>query len=160
MQGNAEVIDVLNEVLTAELTAINQYFVHAKMCSNWGYNRLAHHIRDESIDEMRHAEELIDRVLYLDGVPNLQRLYALRVGEDVVEQFNNDLAVEREAVDRLRRGIALCNEVADHGTRQLFEKILVAEEEHIDWLETQLTTIEQIGVQNYLSEQLGEHPSH
>ena len=159
MQGNPEVIEILNEVLTSELTAVNQYFIHAKMCQDWGYNRLAHHVREESIDEMRHAEDLIDRILYLDGFPNLQRLFALRVGENVLEQFQNDLQVEVEAVERLRRGIKISQEAADHGTRTLFEKILVAEEEHIDWLETQLTTIEQIGLQNYLAEQLGEHQS-
>lgn len=159
MQGNPDVIEILNEVLTSELTAVNQYFVHAKMCQNWGFNRLAHHIREESIDEMRHAETLIDRILYLEGVPNLQRLWSLRVGEDVPEQFRNDLQVEREAVERLTRGIALCLEVGDHGSRQILEDILVAEEEHIDWLETQLFSIETIGLENYLAEQLGEHRS-
>jgi bacterioferritin len=154
MQGNAEIIELLNEVLTSELTAINQYFIHAKMCQNWGYGKLAHHIRDESIDEMKHAEILIDRILFLDGVPNLQRLSALRVGENVEEQFRNDLAVEYEAVERLNRGIAACVAAADNGTRHLFEEILVAEEEHADWLETQLTAIEQVGLQNYLAEQL------
>jgi len=155
MQGNAEIIELLNEVLTSELTAINQYFIHAKMCSNWGYGRLADHIRDESIDEMKHAEILIDRILFLEGVPNLQRLSALRVGENVEEQFRNDLAVEYEAVERLNRGIAACVAAADNGSRHLLEEILVSEEEHADWLETQLTSIEQVGLQNYLSEQLG-----
>lgn len=159
MQGKPEVIEILNEVLTSELTAVNQYFIHAKMCQDWGFNRLAEYIRHESIDEMRHAETIIERILYLDGVPNLQRLFALRVGENVPEQFHNDLAVEREAVERLARGIKLCNELVDHGTRTIFESILVAEEEHIDWLETQLSTIESIGLENYLSEQLGEHNS-
>lgn len=154
MQGNAEIIELLNEVLTSELTAINQYFIHAKMCSNWGYPRLAEHIRDESIDEMKHAEILIDRILYLDGVPNLQRLSALRVGENVEEQFRNDLAVEVEAVERLNRGIAACVAAGDNGSRALLEGILTSEEDHADWLETQLSAIEQVGLQNYLSEQL------
>lgn len=154
MQGNADVIQLLNEVLTAELTAINQYFVHAKMCANWGYGKLADYIRHESIDEMKHAEILIDRILFLEGVPNLQRMSALRVGESVEEQFRNDLAVEYEAVERLNRGIAACVAAGDNGSRSLLEDILVSEEEHADWLETQLTAIEQIGLQNYLSEQL------
>ncbi|HNI35248.1 MAG TPA: bacterioferritin [Microthrixaceae bacterium] len=154
MQGNPEIIELLNEVLTSELTAVNQYFIHAKMCSNWGYPRLAEHIRDESIDEMKHAEILIDRILYLDGVPNLQRLSALRVGENVEEQFRNDLAVEVEAVERLNRGIAACVAAGDNGSRALLEGILTSEEDHADWLETQLSAIEQVGLQNYLSEQL------
>lgn len=154
MQGNPEVIELLNEVLTAELTAVNQYFIHAKMCSNWGFTKLADYVRHESIDEMKHAEALIDRILYLDGVPNLQRLSALRVGETVPEQFRNDLAVEVEAVARLNRGIAACVAAGDGGSRHLLEEILVSEEEHADWLETQLSAIETIGLENYLSEQL------
>ncbi len=154
MQANPEIIELLNEVLTSELTAVNQYFIHAKMCSNWGYPRLAEHIRDESIDEMKHAEILIDRILYLDGVPNLQRLSALRVGENVEEQFRNDLAVEVEAVERLNRGIAACVAAGDNGSRALLEGILTSEEDHADWLETQLSAIEQVGLQNYRSEQL------
>lgn len=155
MQGSPEIIEALNDVLTAELTAINQYFVHAKMCANWGYNRLADFIRHESIDEMKHAELLIDRILFLDGVPNLQRLGALRVGETVPEQFQNDLAVEYEAVSRLNAGIELCVARSDNGTRALFESILVAEEEHADWLETQIAALAAVGEQNYLAEQLG-----
>lgn len=155
MRGNDEIIELLNEVLTAELTAVNQYFIHAKMCDNWGYGRLAAHIRHESIDEMRHAETLIERILFFEGVPNLQRLGALRVGEDVPEQFRNDLAVEYEAVERLNRGIAACVAAGDNGTRHLLEEILVAEEEHADWLETQLAAIETVGLQLYLAEQLG-----
>ncbi len=115
MKGNAEVLEVLNEVLTGELTAVNQYFVHAKMCDNWGYRRIATHTRDESIDEMKHAERLVERILYLDGVPNLQRLFPLKVGETVVEQFTNDLAVEVAALERLHRGIALAIESTDVG---------------------------------------------
>lgn len=155
MQGNPEIVELLNDVLTAELTAVNQYFVHAKMCSNWGYGKLAGHVRDESIDEMKHAERLIERILYLDGVPNLQRLFPLRVGEDVVEQFRNDLDVEYAAVERLNRGIEAAVAASDNGTRALLEEILVAEEEHVDWLETQLEAIRQLGEVAYLAEQLG-----
>ena len=155
MQGNPEIIELLNDVITAELTAINQYFVHAKMCDNWGYKRLAEHIRAESIDEMRHAEALVERVLYFDGFPNLQRLNPLRVGESVEEQFRNDLDLEYVAVERLNNGIAAAVAAGDNGTRHLLEEILVSEEEHIDWLETQLTAIEQDGLQQYLAEQLG-----
>ena len=154
MQGNPEIVELLNDVLTSELTAINQYFIHAKMCSNWGYDRLAEHIRDESIDEMKHAELLIDRVLYFDGVPNLQRLSPLRVGETVPEQMRNDLELEKEAVLRLNRGIEACVAASDNGTRALLEGILVSEEEHADWLETQLHAIDALGEVAYLAEQL------
>jgi bacterioferritin len=155
MQGDARIIELLNEVLTGELTAINQYFVHAKMCSNWGYSKLGDHIRDESIDEMKHAERLVDRVLYFDGFPNLQRLSPLRVGETVEEQFASDLQLEYAAVERLNQGVALCVAKGDTGTRELLAEILVSEEEHIDWLETQQETIRQIGIENYLAQQLG-----
>jgi bacterioferritin len=154
MRGDDEIIELLNEVLTAELTAINQYFIHAKMCHHWGYERLAEHIRDESIDEMKHAEALMDRVLYFDGVPNMQRLFPLRVGETVAEQFEADLQVEYAAVERLNRGIALCVAKGDNGTRELLAGLLTAEEEHIDWLETQQATIRQIGYERYLAQQL------
>jgi len=154
VQGNPEIIELLNEVLTAELTAINQYFVHAKMCGNWGFGRLADHTRAESIDEMRHAEALVERILYFDGIPNLQRLSPLRVGETVEEQFRNDLELERTAIERLNRGIAAAVTAGDNGTRHLLEEILVSEEEHADWLETQLTAIDQVGLQQYLAEQL------
>ena len=156
MRGDGDIIELLNEVLTAELTAINQYFIHAKMCDNWGYDRLASHGRDESIDEMKHAEQLIERILYFDGVPNLQRLYTVRVGEDVPEQFQLDLELEYAAVERLNRGIALAVERGDNGTRELLADILVSEEDHIDWLETQQETIRQIGLERYLAEQLHE----
>ena len=154
MKGNDDVLTILNEVLTGELTAINQYFVHAKMCDNWGYQRIASHTRDESIDEMKHAERIVERILFLEGVPNLQRLGPLKVGESVVEQFRNDLAVEIEALERLHRGIALAIEKTDVGTREMLADILVDEEEHVDWLETQLETIAQIGVEHYLAQQL------
>ena len=154
MRGHDEVIELLNDVLTGELTAINQYFLHAKMCENWGYKRLAAHVRDESIDEMKHAETLTDRILYLEGIPNLQRLFPLRIGETVPEQLGNDLAVEMAALQRLNDGIALCTRLGDNGTRELLEDILVEEENHVDWLETQLETIRQIGVEHYLAQQM------
>ena len=156
MHGDPRIIEALNDVLTAELTAVNQYFIHAKMSSNWGYLRRGAHVRDESIDEMRHAERIIDRVLYFDGTPNMQRLFPVRVGETVAEQLELDLAVEHEAVPRLNRAIELCVEVGDNGTRELLADILASEEEHVDWLETQLETIRQIGLELYLSQQLQE----
>jgi bacterioferritin len=155
VQANPEILELLNEVLTAELTAVNQYFVHAKMCGDWGYGRLEDHVRAESIDEMRHAERLVERILYLDGVPNLQRLLPLRVGETVAEQFRNDLELEYAAVERLNRGIAAAVAAGDNGTRVLLEEILTSEEEHIDWLETQLEAMRQVGEAAYLAEQLG-----
>lgn len=154
MQGDPELIELLNEVLTAELTAINQYFIHAKMCENWGYQRLARKVQDESIDEMKDAEELIERILYLDGVPNLQRLGTVTVGETVPEQFALDLVVEKNAVERYNRGIALAVAKGDNGTRELLEERLKGEESHADWLESQLTLIDQVGVENYLSQQI------
>lgn len=154
MKGNAQVIALLNDVLTAELTAVNQYFIHARMCENWGYQRLWKKIRAESIDEMKHADLLIKRILFLEGVPNLQRYGKINVGEDVKEQFTVDLAVEHEAILRLNAGIELCRSVGDNGTRELLEDILVSEEEHADWLETQLSLLEQVGAQNYLAEQM------
>jgi bacterioferritin len=154
MQGDAAIIELLNEVLTAELTAINQYFIHAKMCDNWGYQRLAEHGRAESIDEMKHADVIIDRILYFDGVPNMQRLFPVRVGETVAEQFQLDVELEYAAVERLNRGIALAVEKGDHGTRELLAGILVSEEDHIDWLETQQESVRQIGIERYLGHQL------
>jgi bacterioferritin len=154
MQGHPTIIEVLNEVLTAELTAINQYFIHAKMCESWGFDRLAEKIREESIDEMKDAEAVIDRILYLEGVPNLQRLGSVMVGETVPEQFELDLAVEVAAVERYNRGIALAAEHGDNGTRGLFERRLVGEEHHADWLETQIALIRQVGVENYLAAQI------
>ena len=154
MQGDADIIELLNDVLTAELTAINQYFIHSKMCESWGYQRLADHGRDESIDEMKHADVIIERILYFDGVPNMQRLSPLKVGETVPEQMNNDLDLEKEAVVRLNRGIEACVAASDNGTRHLLEEILVSEEEHADWLETQLHAIAALGEVAYLAEQL------
>src|SRR5262245_59808915 len=135
MNGHPEVIELLNEVLTAELTSINQYFVDSKMLDNWGYERLSKHYYDESIDEMKDADGLIERILYLEGVPNLQRLGNVRVGESPVEKFELALSLERESIDRLNRGIALCTSHNDNGTRDLLESILEGEEEHADWLE-------------------------
>jgi bacterioferritin len=154
MRGHSDIIEILNEVLTAELTAVNQYFLHAKMCENWGFHRLAEYTKHESIDEMRHAERVTDRILYFDGVPNYQRYFPLRIGETVPEQFEADLALEHQAIERLNRGVARAVELGDNGTRELLAEILVSEEEHADWLETQLETISQIGVENYLAQQL------
>jgi bacterioferritin len=154
MQGSPAVIEVLNELLTAELTVINQYFIHAKMCENWGYERLAAKVREESIDEMRDAETLIDRILYLEGTPNLQRLNPVGVGETVPEQFELDLDQERAAVERYNRAIALAVEHADNGTREILEGLLRGEEDHADWLESQLELIRQVGLENYLAQQL------
>ena len=155
MQGNEAVLEFLNEVLTAELTAINQYFIDSKMMASWGYQRLADKVRADSIDEMTDAEKLIDRILYLDGVPNLQRLGSVRVGESVPEKLRLALDVETEAIERLNRGIALCTDVGDHGSREVAETILAGEEEHADWLETQLELIRQVGEANYLAQQIG-----
>jgi bacterioferritin len=155
MQGNEAVLEFLNDVLTAELTAINQYFIDSKMMANWGYQRLADKVRADSIDEMGDAEKLIDRILYLDGVPNLQRLGSVRVGETVPEKLRLALQVETEAIARLNRGIALCTELGDHGSREVAETILAGEEEHADWLETQLELIRQIGEAHYLAQQMG-----
>jgi bacterioferritin len=154
MRGDPQVIEVLNEVLTAELTAINQYFIHSRMCANWGYERLAKKKREESIDEMKDADELIERILYLDGVPNIQRLNPVRVGEDAVEQHKLDLALETEAIARLNRGIALATDKGDNGTRELLEKILHGEEESADWLESQLHLVEELGKDHYLAQQI------
>ena len=155
MQSDEEIIEVLNEVLTAELTAINQYFVDAKMCADWGYGRLAERMKEDSIDEMRDADALIERILYLDGVPNLQRLGAVKVGETAPEKLRLALDLERDAIARLNLGVALVSEKGDHGTRQLLESILKGEEEHADWLETQLELISQIGEALYLAQQVG-----
>ena len=154
MKGTKEVIDLLNEVLAGELVAINQYFLHAKMCKNWGYMALADVIRKESIDEMRHAESLVDRILFLEGLPNLQRLDKLHVGQTVPEQMKSDLELEYRAVKRLNDGLALCREKGDHTSEELLRKILVAEEEHVDWIETQLGLIDKLGENAYLAEQL------
>jgi len=154
VQGEPSIIELLNEVLTAELTAINQYFVDSKMCTNWGYERLGRRFHDESIDEMKDADELIGRILFLEGVPNLQRLATVRVGETVPEKLQLALDLEYESIERLNLGIAKCLELGDNGTRELLEQILEGEEDHADWLETQLGLIGQLGETNYLAQQL------
>jgi len=154
MKGDTQVLELLNEILTAELTAINQYFVHAKMCENWGYQRLAKKKREESIEEMKHADRIIDRVLFLEGVPNMQRLNPVRVGEDPVEQHRLDLDLEHAAVTRLNRAIAVCRERGDNGTREMLESILEGEEDSVDWLEAQLHIVGEIGKERYLAEQI------
>jgi bacterioferritin len=154
MRGDPAVIEVLNDVLTAELTAVNQYFIHHKMCEDWGYKRLAKQKYEESIGEMKDADEVIERILYLEGVPNMQRLNPVRVGEDPVEQHKLDLALETEAVKRLNAGIALCREKGDNGSRELLVRILTGEEEGVEWLEAQLHIVDEIGKERYLAEQI------
>ena len=155
MHGDERVIEVLNEVLTNELTATNQYYLHYAMQKNWGFTKLAQYTYDESIDEMKHADVLIHRILFLEGHPNLQRLGSVRIGEKVREQFAADMAIEIHAVQTLRRGIDISREANDTVTRLLFEDILSSEEEHIDYLETQLSLMETLGEQQYLSLQVG-----
>ncbi len=154
MRGNPDVIAALNDVLTAELTAINQYFIHHKMCENWGYEKLSKKKREESIDEMKDADRVIARILYFDGVPNMQRMNPVQVGEEPIEQHRLDLEVEVSAVERLNRGIALCREKGDNGSREILEDILSGEEESVDWLEAQLHIVDEIGKEAYLAEQI------
>ena len=154
MKGNDEVIQVLQDVLCAELTAVNQYFIHARMNENWGYKKLAAYVRKESIEEMRHAQELIDRILYFDGAPNMQKYMKIGVGKSVPEQFQNDLEVEYQAVARLNKGIEVARTQSDNGTRSLLEAMLKDEENHVDWLEAQLGMIKEMGVENYLAQQM------
>jgi len=154
MKGDPQIIDALNEVLTAELTAINQYFIHAKMNANWGYKQLAEEKHHESIDEMKDADRIIDRILYLEGVPNMQRYNPVRVGEDPVEQHTLDLALEVAAVERLNKAIALCRDKGDAGTRDILAEILKGEEHAVDHLEAQLHIIKEIGKERYLAEKL------
>jgi bacterioferritin len=151
MKGDAAVIKVLGEVLTAELTAINQYFVHSEMCENWKYAALAGRIKREAIDEMKHAEKLIERILYLDAVPNVQRYFPIKIGKDVKGMMESDVRVEYDAVERLNKGIAVCEAKGDAGSRELLTGILKDEEEHVDWLEAQLEQIRQMGIENYLA---------
>lgn len=154
MKGSPEVIKVLNEVLSAELTGINQYFIHAMMCANWRYKRLAEHARAESLEEMKHAQEVIERILYLDGRPNMEKYLKLNVGGSVPEQHRYDLSLEKDAVARLNRGVEACRSADDNGSRALLEKILRDEEEHVNWLEAQLQQIKDLGLQNYLAQQV------
>src|SRR4051812_17939185 len=154
MKSTEEILTLLNQLLTNELTAINQYFIHAKMCENWGYERLAAKIREESIDEMRHADLVITRILFLEGIPNLQALHKLRVGENVKEQLESDLQLEYSGIAFLNKGIELARAAHDNATEDLMTRILVSEEVHTDWIETQLELIRQVGEQNYLSQQI------
>jgi len=154
MKGDAKIITLLNDVLTGELTAVNQYFLHSRMCRNWGYARLSEHIYKESIDEMKHADQLIERVLFLEGLPNVQRLSKILVGQTVVEILKNDLEIEMTAIPLLNNGIRTCRDMGDNGSEDLLQQILVAEEGHVDWLESQLELVRQVGEQNYLSQQI------
>lgn len=156
MKGDPQVIEVLNRALTVELTAINQYFCQAKMCKNWGFLKLANKHYHESMGEMKHAEMLIDRILFLEGVPEIARYDVIRVGSDVKEQFENDLQLEMSGVNHYNQAIELCTRLKDNGSRELIAPILTESEEHVDWLETQLQLIEAVGLQNYLTEQIGE----
>ena len=158
MQGNPKVIDALNDGLTVELTAINQYFCQAKMCRNWAFNKLADKHYEESIGEMKHAEQLIDRIIFLEGVPEIARYDVIRVGSNVKEQFENDLALEMKGVQAYNAAVTLCAAEGDGGSRELFAKLLVESEGHVDWLESQLELIETLGLENYLVTQVGEHP--
>ncbi|MBK5292290.1 MAG: bacterioferritin [Acidobacteriia bacterium] len=154
MKGDKKVIQFLNDMLKAELTAINQYFLHAEMLNNWGYKRLYAHVRKESIEEMRHAEGFLERILFLDGTPSMQELLPLRIGKNVKQQFENDLALELEALPKLNAAIKYATEVGDNGSRDLFEKVLLDEEEHVDWLEAQLHMISEVGLDNFLATQI------
>ena len=154
MRGDPQVIEALNAVLTAELTAINQYFIHHKMCENWGYQRLSKKKYEEAIGEMRDADKVIARILYFEGVPNMQRMSPVRVGEDPIEQHKVDLALETEAIQRLNESVSLCREKGDNGSRELLEDVLTGEEESADWLEAQLYIVDEIGKEAYLAEQI------
>ena len=154
MKGDSKVIEALNGALTIELTAINQYFVQAKMCKNWGYHKLAKKHHEESVGEMKHADRLIDRILFLEGIPNIARYDVIRVGVGVKEQFENDLKLESGGVKTYNEAIDLCSNVKDGGSRELLEHILTQSEEHVDWLETQLSIIKDVGIQNYLTDSI------
>ena len=154
MKGDAKVIDLLNEVLTNELTAINQYFLHARICKNWGYERLGEYIRKESIDEMKHADKLIERILFLEGLPNVQRLGKVAIGQTVPEILKNDYALEMIAVPMLNKGMQLCRDIGDNGSEDLLRHILTSEEEHVDWLEAQFELLKQVGEAHYLAQQI------
>jgi bacterioferritin len=154
MKGDPRIIDLLNEVLTGELTAISQYFLHAKMCLNWGYEVLGKKIYEESVDEMKHADKLVERVLFLDGLPNLQKLNKLSIGQTVVEILKNDLTLESGTVPRLNKGVQLCRDIGDNGSEELLTYILVESEKHVDWLESQLELVAQMGDGHYLAQQI------
>jgi bacterioferritin len=159
MKGDQKVIDALNRALTIELTAINQYFCQSKMCKNWGYHKLAAKHYVESMGEMKHAEKLIDRILFLEGVPEIARYDVIKVGAEIKEQFENDLVLESSGVKHYNAVVDLCMQLKDNGTRELVAQILTESEEHVDWLETQLGLIDSLGLQNYLLSQLGEEPA-
>jgi bacterioferritin len=154
MKGDKKVIEHLNSVLTNELTSINQYFLHSRMFRNWGLEKLGHHECEESVDEMKHADRLIERILFLEGLPNLQQLNKLLIGENVKEALECDLKLEVGALPMLKDAIAYCESIGDYVTRELFEDILESEEEHIDWIETQLGLVSKIGIQNYMQSQM------
>jgi bacterioferritin len=154
MHGDPRIIDLLNQVLRKELTGINQYFIHSRMCKNWGYAVLAKHAYDESVDEMKHADKIIERILFLEGVPNLSDYDPILVGRDVREQLANDLSLEMAALDVLRPGVQLCLDASDHATRELLEHIVEDEEHHVDWIEAQQHKIGEIGYQGYLAQQI------
>lgn len=154
MKAKKGVVEFLNQILTEELTVINQYFLHAKMCANWGYDRLEHKVKERSFSEMKDADKIIEHILYLEGVPNVQRLGTVKVGESVSEQLKSDLAKEKDMVKLLTEAIQHCTTVGDFTTRHMLEDMVNDEDEHIDWLETQQETIEQVGLENYLSEQI------
>jgi bacterioferritin len=158
MQGDPEILTLLNQQLTSELTAINQYFLHSKMQDNWGFTELAKHTRDESFDEMRHAERVTDRILILDGLPNYQRIGTLNIGQTIREQFESDLALEYEVVNRLKPAIIVCREKQDSTTANLFEDIVSDEEHHIDYLETQLQLMDTLGVELYSAQCVSRPP--
>jgi bacterioferritin len=154
MKGNAQIIRLLNEVLKAELTAVNQYFLHATMCKNWGYLRLAQKEREESISEMKHAEKLMERILFLEGTPNMNDLFPIKIGDNVQKQLENDLKLELDAIPRLNEAIKTAADLGDNASRELFKEILVEEEDHVDYLEGQLHVIHEIGLELYLSQQM------
>ena len=154
MKGDPKVLEALNQALTAELTAINQYFIHAEVYENLGYDKLHAHVKRDSIDEMKHAEALIERILFLDGQPNMSRYNEIKVGSKVEDMLANDLALEKDAVAFYNQAVALCAQAGDNGSRDLFQTLLTDEERHLDWLETQLGLIQQIGIGNYLSQHL------
>jgi bacterioferritin len=154
MKGDPKIIDLLNEVLTGELTAVSQYFLHAKMCLNWGYDYLGKKIYEESIDEMKHADKLVERILFLEGLPNLQKLGKLAIGQSVLEILKSDLALEAQTVPRLNGAIKVCRDMGDNGSEALLSLILVASESHVDWLESQLELVKQIGEAQFLAQQI------
>jgi bacterioferritin len=154
VKGDQRILDLLNDVLMGELTAVSQYFLHAKMCHNWGYSHLGEKIYKESIDEMKHADKLVERILFLDGLPNLQKLGSLSIGQSVAEILQSDLSLELATVPRLNAAVTLCRELKDNGSEELLLRILVDSESHVDWLESQVELVKQVGEQNYLAQQI------